>query len=53
VDQDAIVADLGKLSREELRAAGMDIIEGEQFFLTPRAAEESASAANSIWQEAA
>jgi phage host-nuclease inhibitor protein Gam len=34
VDQDALVADLAKLSREELRAAGMDVIEGEQFFLT-------------------
>jgi phage host-nuclease inhibitor protein Gam len=53
VDQDAIVADLDKLSREELRAAGMDVVEGEQFFLTPRAADQSASPENSIWQEAA
>ncbi len=54
VDQEALVADLGKLSREELRAAGMEVVEGEHFFLTPRAADESA-AENSepVWQEAA
>ena len=33
VDAEAIAADLGKLSREELRAAGMEVVEGEQFFL--------------------
>ncbi len=50
VDPEAIVADLGKLSREQLRAAGMEVIEGEQFFLEPRA---EATAENSAWREAA
>ena len=36
VDAEAIAADLGKLSREELRAAGMEVVEGEQFFLEVR-----------------
>ena len=46
VDAEAIAADLGKLSREELRAAGMEVVEGEQFFLKVRdAAEELREAA--------
>jgi phage host-nuclease inhibitor protein Gam len=53
VDQEAIVADLGKLSREELRAAGMDVIDGEQFFLVPRAEESPAENSEAVWQEAA
>ena len=36
VDPEAIVADLGKLSREALRAAGMEVVEGEQFFVEVR-----------------
>ena len=36
VDAEAIAADLGKLSREELRAAGMEVVEGERFFLEVR-----------------
>jgi phage host-nuclease inhibitor protein Gam len=48
VDAEAIVADLGKLSREELRAAGMDVVEGEEFFLETRG-EQTASQ----WREAA
>jgi phage host-nuclease inhibitor protein Gam len=47
VDAEAIAADLGKLSREELRAAGMEVVEGEQFFLEVRSASEPA------WREAA
>ncbi len=39
VDAEAIAADLGKLSREELRAAGMEVVEGEQFFLEVDEAE--------------
>ncbi len=44
VDHDAILADLGRLARGDLRAAGLVVVEGEQFFLTTRAAEDSASA---------
>ena len=36
VDAEAIAADLGKLSREELRAMGMEVVEGERFFLEVR-----------------
>ncbi len=53
VDQDAIVADLGKLSPEDLRAAGMTVVAGEQFFLEPRAASADATAENAPWREAA
>ena len=52
VDQAAIVADLGRLSREGLRAAGMEVIEGERFFLTPRA-DNPAAAPEAAWREAA
>ncbi len=47
VDPEAIAADLGKLSREELRAAGMDVVEGERFFVEGRTESKSA------WREAA
>jgi hypothetical protein len=46
VDAEAIAADLGKLSREELRAMGMEVVKGEQFFLEVRGAEE-------LWRKAA
>ncbi len=55
VDQEALVADLGKLSREELRAAGVIVTEGEQFFLTIHSEAGAASTvpAEPAWQEAA
>jgi len=55
VDPEALLADLAQLSRADLRAAGMEVVEGEQFFLTPRGAEESAAAPEpeSGWREAA
>jgi phage host-nuclease inhibitor protein Gam len=36
VDTEAMAADLGRLSREELRAAGIAVVEGEHFFLEPQ-----------------
>jgi phage host-nuclease inhibitor protein Gam len=53
VDPEAIVADLDKLSREELHAAGMEVVEGEQFFLTTRGVAETAKQPESAWREAA
>jgi len=44
VDAEAIVADLGTLSREVLRAAGMDVIEGDQFVLTVHTAHTAHTA---------
>ena len=35
VDQDALAADLGKLSPADLRAAGMVVTQGETFFIEP------------------
>jgi phage host-nuclease inhibitor protein Gam len=45
VDAEAIAVDLGKLSREELRAAGMEVVAGERFFLEVNGAEEMREAA--------
>lgn len=53
VDKEAILADLEKLSPEELRAAGLKIVQGERFFITPHGHEESAPVAEPTWQEAA
>jgi phage host-nuclease inhibitor protein Gam len=38
VDHDAILADAGKLSAEQLRTAGLRVEQGERFFLTPHSA---------------
>jgi phage host-nuclease inhibitor protein Gam len=48
VDQEALVADLGKLSREELRAAGMDVVEGETFYLQPKSISGQADSPRSL-----
>lgn len=55
VDQDALLADLADLSPEDLRAAGLEVVTGEQFFLTPKAAETPAVGISPepAWQEAA
>jgi phage host-nuclease inhibitor protein Gam len=53
IDPDALLADLGQLSRDDLRAAGMEVIEGEQFFLTPRSATDAPTHLESTWQKAA
>jgi len=51
VDKEAIVADLPSLSREELRAAGIKIIQGDRFYVAPHAAE--AATPETAWREAA
>jgi len=49
VDREAILSDLAILSAEELREAGIKIVQGERFFIEPhRSVEGDAS-----WQEAA
>jgi phage host-nuclease inhibitor protein Gam len=47
VDKEALLTDLANLSPVELRNAGIIIVQGERFFLTPHANTEPA------WQEAA
>jgi phage host-nuclease inhibitor protein Gam len=47
VDKDAIVADLPSLSPVELRNAGIRLVQGERFVITPHPPSEPA------WQEAA
>jgi phage host-nuclease inhibitor protein Gam len=51
VDKDALLADLAQLSPVELRNAGIRIVQGERFFLTPYHAETTS--AEPAWQEAA
>jgi phage host-nuclease inhibitor protein Gam len=53
VDKEALVADLASLSAEDLRSAGMIVVQGEQFFLTPHSEPQNASAHEPAWQEAA
>ena len=47
VDKEALLADLADLSPVELRNAGLKIVQGERFFITPHPNAEPA------WQEAA
>ena len=53
VDKDALLADLAGLSLVELRNAGLKIVQGERFFLTPHHETESVASPEPIWQEAA
>jgi hypothetical protein len=52
VDKEAIVADLGHLTLEDLRQAGMRLVEGDRFFLTTNH-EPASAVSESTWQEAA
>ncbi len=52
VDKEAIVADLARLSPVDLRNAGLRVLQGERFFLSPHAGEPS-SIAEPAWQKAA
>ena len=45
VDKDALLADLATLSPDDLRAAGMRIIQADRFFIEPYAAEPLQEAA--------
>jgi phage host-nuclease inhibitor protein Gam len=47
VDREALLADLADLSPVELRNAGIKIVQGERFFITPH------SEAEPVWREAA
>ncbi len=51
VDREALLADLAGLSPVELRNAGLRVVQGERFFITPHS--ETTSIAESVWQEAA
>jgi phage host-nuclease inhibitor protein Gam len=55
VDKEALLADLADLSPLELRNAGIKIVEGERFFITPHPNAETASTPGlePAWQEAA
>lgn len=56
VDKDALLADLAELSPHELRAAGIKVLQGERFFLTPKSPGGNAGAgpsAETAWPEAA
>jgi phage host-nuclease inhibitor protein Gam len=48
VDKEALLADLATLSPVELRNAGLIIVQGEHFFITPHS-----TAADPSWQQAA
>jgi phage host-nuclease inhibitor protein Gam len=55
VDKEALLVDLAGLSPLELRNAGIKIVQGERFFITPHpnAATPSSPALEPAWQEAA
>ena len=55
VDKDAIVADLARLSPVDLRAAGLRVVQGEHFFITPHPSTDTLSTPTRepVWQEAA
>ena len=53
VDKEALLADLAGLSPAELRNAGIKVVQGERFFITPHPGVETTSASESTWQEAA
>jgi phage host-nuclease inhibitor protein Gam len=55
VDKDALLADLAHLSLLDLRDAGIKVVKGDRFFITPHAATETAPGGTigCGWQEAA
>jgi phage host-nuclease inhibitor protein Gam len=55
VDREALLVDLADLSPVDLRNAGICIVQGERFFITPHANAEmtSTSSHEPAWQEAA
>ena len=55
VDKEALVADLAHLSPVELRNAGLRVVQGEHFFITPHSTPETISnpTPEPAWQEAA
>ena len=53
VDKEALLADLAELSPIELRNAGIRIVQGETFFITPHQQAEPVSVSEPVWQEAA
>jgi hypothetical protein len=55
VDKEALLADLADLSPLELRNAGIKVVQGERFFITPHPGAETTSAPSlqPAWQEAA
>jgi phage host-nuclease inhibitor protein Gam len=55
VDKEALLADLADLSPLDLRTAGIKIVQGERFFITPHPHAETTPApvAEPAWQEAA
>jgi len=54
VNKEALLADRGRFSPEELRAAGLKIVSDERFFITPHGANATPAADNEPdWQEAA
>jgi len=53
VDKEALIDDLAHLSPVELRNAGLRVIEGEHFFITPNSTTETICPPEPAWQEAA
>lgn len=55
VDKEALLADLSSLSPIELRNAGIKIVQGERFYISPHFKTEPASTPSPepVWQEAA
>ena len=53
VNKEAILSDRARLPAEELRLAGIKIIQQERFCITPHGAAENLPAEPSDWQEAA
>ena len=53
VDKDALLADLAVLSPIDLRNAGIIVVQGERFFITPHPNSEMITASEPAWQEAA
>ena len=53
VDKEAILADLATLSTDDLRQAGIKIVQGERFFIEPHGEAEPCASSDENWQEAA
>ena len=55
VDKEALLADLPRLSTVDLRDAGIRVVEGERFYITPHSEAGTAAGApaESPWREAA
>jgi len=57
VDKEALLADLADLSPIELRNAGIDIVQGDRFFITPHSSPNTETSSipslEPAWQEAA